>query len=51
MSKSCPSVVFSERELVCLSSVVCNARAPNSPTQTIVIFGNFSTLLGTLAIL
>jgi len=35
------------RPSVCLSSVVCNVRAPS---QTIEIFGNFSTPLGTLLI-
>ena len=60
------AVVFSERELtftfaicyrpsVCLSvvcrlSVVCLSVTLVHPTQPIVIFGNISTALGTLAI-
>jgi len=36
------------RPSVCLSSVVCNVRAPY--TQAIEIFGNVSTTFGTLDI-
>ena len=38
------------RPSICLSSVVCNARAPVRPTQAVVNFDNFSTAFGTLAI-